>query len=94
MWPWANQSILPELSRDSLAVREWAEANGHHGLTEASQKADESVAATLVAIAMRVTRATGFYRGPSGSGYTVMTFGPVTLTAADGTTSTFAIDLQ
>ncbi|WP_405058916.1 hypothetical protein OG474_40160 [Kribbella sp. NBC_01505] len=94
MWAWANQSILPEMSRDSLAVREWAEAGGHHSLAEPSRKADDSQVASLTAIAVRVTRAAGYYRGPGGSGYTVMTFGPVTLTAADGTTSSFAIDVQ
>lgn len=93
LWAWANPSILPEMSRASARVRDWAAANGHPALAEAKLEADESMVDTLSALALRITEATGFYRAPTGASYTVMTFGAVTLTAADGTMSTFAIEI-
>ncbi|MEV7523557.1 DUF6882 domain-containing protein [Streptomyces sp. NPDC091371] len=94
LWAWANESILPEMSRDARGVREWAEAHGHHGLTRPEVDADEQVAATLAALAVRITRAAGFYRAPGGNSVAIITFGPVTLTAVDGTTSTVNIALD
>ena len=41
---------------------------------------------------MRITNATGFYRGTGGAATPIITFGPVTLTAQDGSTSHFTID--
>jgi hypothetical protein len=82
------------MSRDALRAREWAEAHGHLSLAQPKIDADEQVAATLAALAVRVTEATGFYRGPGGSSVTTITFGPVTLTAADGSSSTFDIKID
>ncbi|MFD7442406.1 DUF6882 domain-containing protein [Streptomyces sp. NPDC059909] len=93
LWAWANQSVLPEMSRDARAVRDWAEAHGHLALTEPKVDADEQQAATLAALAVRITKAAGFYRGSGGSSIPVITFGPVTLTAEDGSTSTFTMDI-
>ncbi|WP_236653345.1 DUF6882 domain-containing protein [Streptacidiphilus melanogenes] len=92
MWAWANRSLLPEMSRDSRRFCDWAEANGHPGLAQPKIDADEQAASTLAALAFRVTRATGFYKGPgANSSYVVITFGAVTLTQADGAVSTFDI---
>jgi hypothetical protein len=41
-------------------------------------------------LAFRITRAAGFYRGNG----VFITFGPVTVTAADGTTSTLALKID
>jgi hypothetical protein len=43
---------------------------------------------------VRVTKVTGFYRGSGTASVPVITFGPVTLTAADGSTSTFTVDVS
>ncbi|MGW6985715.1 DUF6882 domain-containing protein [Streptomyces sp. NPDC054932] len=94
LWAWANESILPEMSRDARSIRDWAEAHGHHALAQPKTEADEQTAATLSALAVRITRATGFYRGPGGNSVAIITFGPVTLTAADGSTSTFDIKID
>ena len=51
------------------------------------------MAATLAALAVRITRATGFYRGTGSAAIPMITFGPVTLTGADGAISTFKIDV-
>ncbi|MET8437025.1 DUF6882 domain-containing protein [Streptomyces sp900116325] len=94
LWAWANDSILPKMSRDARRVREWAEAHGHLALAQPKIDADEQAAATLAALAVRVTEATGFYRGPGGNSVAIITFGPVTLAAADGSTSTFDTDID
>jgi len=93
LWEWAKESILPGLSRDAGIVRDWAAAHGQDGLAQPKVDADEELAASLVALAVRITEATGFYRGPSGNSFVVITFGPVTLTAADGTTSTVKVEV-
>ena len=54
---------------------------------------DETAASTLVALAVRVTEATGYYRGPGGNSAVIITFGPVTLTATDGSVSTFNVSV-
>ncbi|WP_406006757.1 hypothetical protein OG440_11590 [Streptomyces sp. NBC_00637] len=79
------------MSRDARTFRDWAEANGHPALAQPKIEADESAAATLVALAVRVTEATGYYRSPGPDSSVIITFGPVTLTAADGTVSSFDI---
>jgi hypothetical protein len=47
-----------------------------------------------VALAVRVTGATGYYKGPGGNSFVIITFGPVTLTKADGSVSTFNINIS
>ncbi|MCX4785585.1 MULTISPECIES: DUF6882 domain-containing protein [unclassified Streptomyces] len=94
LWAWANKSILPDMSRDARRFRDWAEANGHPALAQPEINADEQGASTLVALAVRVTGAAGYYKGPGGNSAVIITFGPVTLTAADGKVSTFNININ
>ncbi|MEV7889691.1 DUF6882 domain-containing protein [Streptomyces sp. NPDC002817] len=94
LWAWANKSILPDMSRDARIFRDWAEDNGHTALTQPKIEADEEAAGTLAALALRVTEATGYYRGPGGNSVVIITFGPVTLTAADGSVSNFDINID
>jgi hypothetical protein len=94
LWAWANESILPDMTRDARSFRDWAAANGHPHLAEPQISADEQAASTLVALAVRVTRATGYYRGVGGSSAVIITFGPVTLTTADGKVSTFDLEID
>jgi hypothetical protein len=79
------------MSRDARIFRDWAEANGHPALAQPKIEADETTAATLTALAVRVTEAAGYYRGPGGKSAVIITFGPVTLPAADGSVSGFDI---
>ncbi|MGW3246766.1 DUF6882 domain-containing protein [Streptomyces sp. NPDC001070] len=94
VWAWANDDILPAMSRDSEKVRDWAAANGHAGLALPRVEVDEETAGTIAAVALRVTGATGFYRGGSGTAFPIITFGPVTLTSADGEVSSFTVDIE
>jgi hypothetical protein len=97
LWAWANNSILPEMTRGSRVVRDWAEEHGHTSLTLPKVEADREVAATMAALAVRITGATGFYHGSGKSEadpVPVMTFGPVTITTVDGQTSRFEIEVR
>jgi hypothetical protein len=44
LWAWANQSILPDISRDSRSFCHWAEANGHPALAQPECRASSSSA--------------------------------------------------
>ncbi|MEV6843047.1 DUF6882 domain-containing protein [Actinoplanes sp. NPDC051411] len=97
LWAWANNSVPPELARDSRTVRDWAEEHGHPSLTMPKVEADNEKAATMAALAVRITGATGFYRGSGESDadpVPVFTFGPVTIVTEDGRTSMFEIEVS
>lgn len=94
LWAWANSSILPHMSRDSETVRDWGDEHGLAALVEPKVDVDDETAASLAALAVRITKATGFYRGTGGASYPIITFGTVTLTAEDGTTSNFEINID
>jgi hypothetical protein len=94
LWAWANNSIAPGMTRDSRMVRDWAEASGHRELTLPRIEADRQRTAAMAAIAVRVTGATGYYRGTGGDVVPVITFGPVTVTTVDGRRSTYEIEVS
>jgi hypothetical protein len=97
LWAWANNSILPEMARDSRTVRDWAEEHGHPSLTQPKIEANREMAATMAAFAVRITGATGFYRGAGeldSDPMPILIFGPVTIRTADGRTSVFEIEVS
>jgi hypothetical protein len=91
LWAWANETILANLRHDAERVRAWAETNGHTSLLQPKVEANDEVAASFAAIAVRVTEATGFYRAPVGASKVFLTFGPVTIITAAGDSTTFTI---
>lgn len=93
LWAWADEGVLPAMSRDSRLVRDWAREHGHDSLTIGKVDADKSSADTLAALAVRITRATGFYHPMNHAAIPIITFRPVTITASDGKRSTFSIDI-
>lgn len=93
LWSWANNSILPAMSQAAHAVREWGETNGFGAFTQPKVDADDEAAAGLAAVAVAVTRATGFYRGTGGAAIPIITFGPITLTKPDGTSKQFTVEV-
>ena len=93
-WSWANEAIRPELCRDAETVRAWGEEHGLEVLTTPQFSADGELAGSLVALAVRLTEATGFYKGGEVGAAPIMTFGPVTLTYQDGTTDTVQVQLS
>jgi hypothetical protein len=97
LWAWANNSILKEMTRESRVVRDWAEEHGHTSLTQPKVEADREAAATMAALAVRITGATGFYHGAGESDadpVPIITFGPVTVTTVDGEKSVFEIEVR
>jgi hypothetical protein len=84
MWAWANESILPPLRRDSQRVRDWALDNGHPELAEPKLPADERRASDLSALAVLITKATGFYNPVSSTVVPIITFGKVTIAPCGG----------
>jgi hypothetical protein len=93
LWAWANDSILPDMSRDARTVRDWGQAHGHRALIEPKVHGDASTAGALVALAVRITRATGYYKGGDSGAIPIITFGPVTLTSKDGGTRTVTVEI-
>jgi hypothetical protein len=94
LWAWANNSIPPVMARDSRVVHDWAEENGHTGLTQPRIEANLDKATAMAAIALRVTDATGYFRGDGGESIPFVTFGAVTLTTPDGATEVFEIEVS
>ncbi|MFB9450087.1 DUF6882 domain-containing protein [Dactylosporangium vinaceum] len=94
LWAWANESVLPAMSQDSRTVRDWAEEHGQAGLARPKVEADDDVAASLSALAVRITRATGFYRGAGTASIPIITFGDVTLATNDGKVSSFKVAIE
>jgi hypothetical protein len=92
-WAWANPSITPALRSAADELRDWGLRRGHDAFTTPDLTVDETTAATLVALAVRVTRATGFYRG-SGGTVPYLTFGDVTIEHADGRVEPFRVSVS
>lgn len=93
LWACANPSILPALQTASREACTWLEENGHAHLAQERLAVTPDMASTLTALAARITKATGFYRG-SGASHVLITFGPVTINRADGTSRTVDISLE
>jgi hypothetical protein len=88
MWAWANESILPPLRLGSEQVRDWALDNGHSELAEPLISADEHQATDLSALAVLITKATGFYNPVNSAVVPIITFGEVTIAPRCGERTT------
>lgn len=93
IWGWAMVNVPPPLRSAVEAVRAYGEAIGHDVLIADRVPGDGEIAGDLAAIALRVTRATGFYRSPVDPS-THCVFGDVTVTAADGTSRVVHVDVE
>jgi hypothetical protein len=92
LWAWANENILAEMSRDARSVRDWAETHGHHVLAQPKGRRRRAGGGNPRSSGRPDHR--GHRLGPGGNSVANTTFGPVTLTAADGSTSTFNINID
>jgi uncharacterized protein DUF6882 len=78
MWAWANPSIDKQLQRASIEVREYGRARGIRRLTEGEWPATEDDAWKMTALAVRLGKLQGAYRGPAGSNlFAFFAFGDV-----------------
>ncbi len=77
MWGWEHPSVLVQLQHDALLAKEWGEKNNLEDYTNHVVKADEDKAWEFTAVANRLSKATGTYRGKTDDTWVYMTFGPV-----------------
>lgn len=79
MWAWANESIDHALTRDSIRCREYGEQHNIRRLTSPTWRGEETDAWNMTALANRLCKTNGAYRGPAGTTYIFFTFGTVKL---------------
>ena len=79
MWAWANPSVKDVLKSDSLLVRAYGKEHGIRRLTDPSWLAGEKDGWRMTALASRLAKSNGAYRGPSEGIQIFMTFGDVAL---------------
>jgi len=79
LWAWDNPSIADRLKTDALRVKAYGETNHIERLTTAEWKCEESDAWAMAALAVKLCGSQAAYRGPAGSTYVFITFGPVKL---------------
>lgn len=94
-WAWADETVAPRLRAASETVRRWGTVHRHPELTVPSVPGlTARRAADLAALAFAVTRATGFYRAPSGGSHLYLAFGPVTVHDHRGEPQPYTVDLD
>lgn len=76
-WAWANESIVDTLKKDSLTVKEYGEKHKIDKLITPEWTGTEDDAWNMTAFAMMLCNQQGAYKGPSGTTYIFITFGPV-----------------
>jgi len=64
LWSWANASILPRLSQEVEAVREYGRKHSFSKLTERKWAADERDGWEMAAVTNYLLKANGVYRAP------------------------------
>jgi len=87
MWGWANTSIADSLTRDSVQVREYGEQHHIRRLTTPGWPGKEIDGWQMAALANRLCKTSGVYRGPAGTTFVFFTFGQVKLTKLPETAS-------
>lgn len=79
MWGWEHPSVPEPLREHALAAKVWGKENGLSKYTELTVKATEDEAWEFTAVASRLGKATGVYRGDMGGTLVFMTFGKVSI---------------
>ena len=82
LWAWDNSSIQPSMAKDANTVRAYGVEHGYERLATAEWSASEEDAWEVAAVAMRITEASGIYRGPAGPAYVFISFGEVKIMKA------------
>jgi hypothetical protein len=86
MWGWDHPSIVPELQANALRVKQFGEEHGSKELTTHKISCTEMRAWEYTALAMRLSEASGAYRGEAVPGtFVFMNFGEVRLDLAKET---------
>lgn len=69
MWGWANQSLVPDRTAPTTAIRDYGQTNGISDFTQPKIECDESEAWAMAAASWKLLGGSGVYRGPTGAGY-------------------------
>jgi hypothetical protein len=79
LWAWANPSIDDKLKVDALKLRKYGEEHHLDRLTTSKWVGTEDDAWSMAAVAVKLCREQGAYRGPSGATRVFIAFGEITL---------------
>jgi hypothetical protein len=79
LWGWDHPSVAEPLRRHARLAKEFGEKNGLTNYTERMVKCSEDDAWEFTAVAARLGKANGAYRGPAGTALVYMTFGEIKL---------------
>ncbi|SHI61177.1 hypothetical protein SAMN02745181_0496 [Rubritalea squalenifaciens DSM 18772] len=74
LWSWANPTVLDQLSKDMVTVRDFGRTHGLEKLTNEKWPAEEVDGWEMTAIAAKILKAKGAYRSPANDGFTFMIF--------------------
>lgn len=79
LWGWDHPSVAEPLRKHASHAKEFGEKHGLPKFTERKVKCSEDDAWEFTAVAARLGKANGAYRGPAGSTLVYMTFGEIKL---------------
>jgi len=79
LWGWDHPSVAEPLRRHAILAREFGEQHRLPKFTERKVKCSEDEAWEFTAVAARLGKANGAYRGPAGTALVYMTFGEIKL---------------
>ena len=79
LWGWDHPSVVLALRKHAQLAREWGEKYKVADYTTRLVVCSEEKAWEFTAVAARLGKANGAYRGPSGSTYVFMTYGELRL---------------
>src|SRR5262249_51731588 len=79
LWGWDHPSVLDPLRKHASLAKEFGEKHGLLNYTNRKVECSEEEAWEFTAVAARLGKANGAYRGPAGTALVFMTFGEVTL---------------
>jgi hypothetical protein len=79
LWGWDHPSVAEPLRKHASLAMEFGEKHGLSKFTERKVKCSEDEAWEFTAVAARLGKANGAYRGPAGTALVYMTFGQIKL---------------
>lgn len=79
LWAWDHPSVEPPLRKHAQLAREWGRTHKVADYTSRMVACSEEKAWEFTAVAARLGKANGAYKGPNGSTFVFMTFGEITL---------------
>lgn len=79
LWGWDHPSVAEPLRKHAILAKEFGKTHGLAKFTERMVKCSEDDAWEFTAVAARLGKANGAYRGPAGTALVYMTFGEIKL---------------